>query len=105
MGKRYVLGFFAAKRGRPNLRAVDAVWACRRFRELRAEGAGVADAEARMLGERDWKHLTCRQAVRKQRTRGEAVESDFAFKESCAAVIGPLGWFVRPDYFRQDRPK
>ncbi len=99
MARRYVLRFGAAKQGRPNLRAVDAVAAHRRFRELRAAGAGIAEAEARMLGERDWKHLTCQQAIRKQRTKGEAVETEFAFKEFCAAAIGPSGWFVRRDYF------
>ena len=103
MGKRYVLGFVAAKRGRPNLRAVDAVAAHRRFRELRAAGAGITEAEDAILETEPM--LGSRQAIRKRRTKGEAVEDDFAFKEFCAAVIGPLGWFVRPDYFRQDRPK
>ena len=52
-----------------------------------------------MLNEDVCESLTCPQAVRKRREKGEAVELDFAFKEYCVAAIGPFGWFVRRDYF------
>ena len=32
-------------------------------------------------------------------TKGAAIEADYAFKEFCAAIIGPFGWFMRRDYF------
>ena len=93
-----------ARRGRPNLRAVDAVAAHRRFRELRAEGAGIAEAERTMTAKGDvCESLTSPQGARKRRTMGEAVEPDFAFKEFCVAAIGPLGWFMRRDYFSYKR--
>ena len=99
MGKRYVLGFAKPRPGRPNIEADKAVAALRRFRELRAAGMGITEAEERMLEEDEWKRMTSRQGVRKLCEKGEAVEADFAFKEFCVAAIGPFGWFMRRDYF------
>ena len=76
---------------------VAAVRAHRRFAELRSSGGmGITEAENQMLTEPEWKHLNCRQAIRRRRDKGEAVEPAFAFKEKCVELIGPFGWFVRP---------
>ena len=62
---------------------------------------GITEAEDRMLNDLEYKYLKIKtqQGIRKRRQKGEAVEPAFAVKEFAVAAIGPLGWFIRPDYF------
>ena len=101
MGKRYALTVVPREptRGRPKLKATEAVAAARRFRELRAAGANATEAERQMIAEPDWQHLNTRRGLRKLCEKGAAIEADYAFKEFCAVIIGPFGWFMRRDYF------
>lgn len=62
-----------ARRGRPPLPDPDAIAAFVRFSLLCEAGAGVTAAETAMLEEPRWQALTCRQAVRKRRAKGEAL--------------------------------